>query len=93
MLKKLVLLGLAIITTLTLATGCASLERGLKDVKSEVSGGLERTVNVYSRNGDLIASYDGKIDIEDSESGNKVKFELDGKRYIYYNCQVEVIEK
>lgn len=92
MLKKLVLLGLAIITTLTL-TSCASFERGMKDFKSEVSGGLKRTVNVYSKNGDLIASYDGKIDIEDSESGNKVKFELDGKRYIYYNCQVEVIEK
>lgn len=92
MLKKLVLLGLAIITTLTL-TSCASFERGMKDFKSEVNGGLKRTVNVYSRNGDLIASYDGKIDIEDSENSNKVKFELDGKRYIYYNCQVEVIEK
>lgn len=62
-------------------------------MKSELSGGLKRTVNVYSRNGDLIANYDGKIDIEDSENCNKVKFELDGKRYIYYNCQVEVIEK
>lgn len=61
-------------------------------MKSELSGGLKRTVNVYSRNGDLIASYDGKIDI-DSGSDTKVKFELDGKRYIYYNCQVEVIEK
>lgn len=92
MLKKLVLLGLAIITTLTL-TSCASVERGMKDMKSELSGGLKRTVNVYSRNGDLIASYEGKIDIEDSDDACKVKFELDGKRYIYYNCQVEVIEK
>lgn len=90
--KKLILLVMTVATTLTL-TSCASVERGMKDFKSEVSGGLNRTVNVYSRNGDLIASYDGKIDIEDSENCNKVKFELDGKRYIYYNCQVEVIEK
>ena len=89
--KKLVLI-MAVVMTLTL-TSCASVERGMKDMKSELSGGLNRTVNVYSRNGDLIASYDGKIDIEDSENCNKVKFELDGKRYIYYNCQVEVIEK
>lgn len=33
------------------------------------------------------------IDIEDTDDAGKVKFELDGKRYIYYNCQVEVIEK
>lgn len=79
---------MTVATTLTL-TSCASVERGMK---SELSGGLKRTVNVYSRNGDLIASYDGKIDI-DSGSDTKVKFELDGKRYIYYNCQVEVIEK
>lgn len=82
---------MTVATTLTL-TSCASVERGMKDMKSELSGGLKRTVNVYSRNGDLIASYDGKIDI-DSGSDTKVKFELDGKRYIYYNCQVEVIEK
>ena len=90
--KKVVLLVMIVATTLTL-TSCASVERGMKDMKSELSGGLNRTVNVYSKNGDLIASYDGKIDIEDSENCNKVKFELDGKRYIYYNCQVEVIEK
>ena len=90
--KKAILLVMIVATTLTL-TSCASVERGMKDMKSELSGGLNRTVNVYSKNGDLIASYDGKIDIEDSENCNKVKFELDGKRYIYYNCQVEVIEK
>lgn len=90
--KKVMLVALAVVTVMTL-TSCASFERGMKDMKSELSGGLNRTVNVYGRNGDLIASYDGKIDIEDSENCNKVKFELDGKRYIYYNCQVEVIEK
>lgn len=90
--KKLVLLVMTVAATLAL-TSCASFERGVKDMKSELSGGLNRVVNVYGRNGDLIASYEGKIDIKDSEDACKVKFELDGKRYIYYNCQVEVIEK
>lgn len=90
--KKLVLLVMTVVTALTL-TSCASWERGMKDFKSEVSGGLNRTVNVYSMTGELIKSVEGKIDIEESDSNNKVKFELDGKRYIYYNCMIEVIEK
>lgn len=90
--KKLVLLVMTVATTLTL-TSCSSVERGMKDFKSEVSGGLNRTVNVYSMTGELIKSVEGKIDIEESDSNNKVKFELKGKRYIYYNCMIEVIEK
>lgn len=86
------LVALAVVTAMTL-TSCASFERGMKDFKSEVSGGLNRTVNVYSMTGELIKSVEGKIDIEESDSNNKVKFELDGKRYIYYNCMIEVIEK
>jgi predicted small secreted protein len=90
--KKILVIAMIFVIALGV-TSCASFERGMKDMKSELSGGLKRTVNVYGRNGDLIASYEGKIDIEDSDNCNKVKFELDGKRYIYYNCQVEVIEK
>lgn len=70
--------------------GCASWARSCKTCQSEMSGGLERTVNVYSYDGKLIASYTGRIDVEDNES--KVLFDLDGKRYIYYNAVVEVIE-
>lgn len=72
-------------------SGCASTERLGKDIHSDVSGGLDRTVNVYSYTGEKIATYTGKIDI-DSSYESKVKFDLDGKRYIYYNCSVEVIE-
>ena len=71
-------------------TGCATWERSCKTWQSEVTGGLDRTVNVYSYDGTLIASYTGRIDIEENES--KVLFDLDGKRYIYYNALVEVIE-
>lgn len=70
----------------------SSTQRSLKDFESEYSGGLNRTVNVYSYDGKKIASYDGKIDVAENSNGT-VKFELKGKRYIYYNALVEVIEK
>lgn len=68
----------------------ASGQRALTDQKSELANGLERTINVYTANGDLIASYNGKIDI-DTNDGGYVKFDFEGKRYVYYNCFVETI--
>lgn len=68
----------------------ASGRRALVDEKSEISNGIERVINVYTADGDLIASYDGKIDI-DTNDGGYVKFDFEGKRYIYYNCFVESI--
>ena len=71
-------------------TGCASCSRAWVDFKSDVGGGLNRTVNVYTATGDLIAHYEGKIDLEVTTTGY-VKFDFNGKRYIYYNCFVETI--
>lgn len=71
-------------------TGCASCDRAFVDFKSDVGGGLDRTINVYTANGDLIATYSGRIDLESTASG-EVKFDYQGKRYIYYNCFVETI--
>lgn len=87
--KKFLAIALTIITMSQL-TGCASCERAWVDLKSDAGGGLNRTINVYTANGDLIAQYTGKIDLEMSEGGY-VKFDLNGKRYIYYNCFVESI--
>lgn len=76
---------------LVLFTGCSSsCQRQLVDIKSDFGNGLERTINVYTSDGEIIASYSGKIDIETNDGGY-VKFDLDGKRYIYYNCFVETI--
>lgn len=86
--RKLLAILLAAIFILLL-TGCASLNRMGTDIKSEFGNGLDRVINVYTANGDLIASYEGKIDIESQNS--YVKFDFDGKRYIYYNCFVETI--
>ena len=86
--RKLLAILLAAIFILLL-TGCASLNRMGTDIKSEFGNGLDRVINVYTANGDLIASYEGKIDIESQNS--YVKFDFEGKRYIYYNCFVETI--
>ena len=70
----------------------SSLKREIKDVKSDWTGGLNRHLTVYTADGNVLAEYDGKIDLESNESG-VVKFDFKGKRYMYYNCFVEVIEK
>lgn len=88
--KKIIITVILMALTLGTFAGCASIDRAVTDVKSEVSGGLERTITVYTANGDVIAKYEGKIDIKESESGY-VKFNFNGKRYIYYNCFVETI--
>lgn len=87
--KKIVAVGMAVMFALGM-TGCASWNRMVTDVKSDFAGGMERTIKVYTANGDLLAEYEGKIDI-DSNEGGYVKFDYDGKRYIYYNCFVESI--
>ena len=70
----------------------SSTQRSIKDFQSEYTGGLNRIVNVYSHDGKQIATYEGKVDIAE-RSDSVVKFQIRGKRYIYYNAIVEVIEK
>ena len=67
-------------------------QRAMIDQKSSIGKGLERTVTVYTANGDVIAQYTGLIDIE-ANDGGYVKFDFEGKRYMYYNCFVESIAK
>ncbi len=83
------------ITLLTLAlSGCGeSFQRSVKTFRSEYAGGLERRVEVYSSSGELLKTYEGKLDIEANEYGNKVLFDMDGKRTIIYNATVIVEEK
>ena len=86
--KKLIIIPLIAI----MLTGCASLQRAGKDIKSDMNGGLERIVTVYTANGEVLKTYEGKIDLASTEGGY-VKFDLNGQRIMYYNCYVEVIEK
>lgn len=68
----------------------ASGQRQMIDQRSNLSNGLDRVVTVYTANGDVIAQYEGQIDIE-ANDGGYIKFDLEGKRYMYYNCFVESI--
>ena len=67
----------------------ASGQRALIDQKSELQNGIERTITVYTADGKELAQYQGKIDIDNKDG--YVKFDFDGKRYIYYNCFVESV--
>lgn len=88
---KKILLATCIIGALSIGTtGCSSCSRMYVDLKSDINNGLNGTINVYTANGGLIATYTGKIDI-DTNDGGYVKFDFEGKRYIYYNCFVETI--
>ncbi len=84
----------SIILAVLFVTGCSeSFQRSVKTFKSEYAGGLERRVEVYSASGELLKTYEGKLDIEANEYGNKVLFDMNGKRTILYNATIIVEEK
>lgn len=83
---------LIMLFTVFALTGCATFDRFKTNVKSEVNNGLERTITIYTANGDVITQYEGKIDIK-ANDGGYVLFDYKGKRYTYYNCFVESIAK
>lgn len=62
----------------------ASGQRALKDQKSNLSGGIERTVSVYDIDGELIEQYSGRFDIETDRSSYILFDDEQGKRHIIY---------
>ncbi|WP_028972961.1 hypothetical protein [Spirochaeta cellobiosiphila] len=84
--------GFVILISFILMSCSESFQRNVKTFTSEYAGGLNRTVSVYSANGELISQYKGKIDVQTNEYGNKVLFDLNGKRVIIYNALVVVEE-
>lgn len=88
--KKIVAILMILVFATCIFSACASWDRFVTDTKSEFGNGLNRTITVYTADGNVIAQYEGKIDIE-SNTGGEVKFDFNGKRYIYYNCFVETI--
>jgi len=82
-----------LLVVVVMLMGCtAGQQRELKTIQSSWAGGLERTITVYNYDGSVLATYEGKIDIQSSEGG-KVLFDYEGKRVIYYNMPISVIEK
>jgi len=86
--RLLMVLVLAICVTLT---GCESWDRAVKDWGSSVNG-LSRKAEVFDQNGNVIKTYNGTFDVEVNEYGNKVKFDIDGKRVLIYNATVVIEE-
>lgn len=79
--KKIIALLVLIFLFCVALIGCTeSWERSKKSIASNWSGGLNRTVSVYSYDGELIKSWSGKFDVSNSE--NEMYFDLDGKRVI-----------
>lgn len=76
-------------------TSCGEAgERFAKDNQSNLQGGLDRIVKVYSDSGLLLETYEGRLDIETyTYLDRKVKFDLNGKRHIIYGGVVLVDEK
>lgn len=88
--EKIIIAG-TILLLVAIIFNSASLSRAIKTIRSDVSGGINRNVKVYSYDGKLIKEYEGKIDIQENE--NKVLFDLNGKRITIYNSPVVVEER
>ena len=81
---KKILLALALVAMVGLtATSCTeSQQREIKSIKSNWTGGLNRTVTVYDYNGQKIKSWSGQFDVKETDH-NSVYFDTeDGKRVI-----------
>lgn len=63
--------------------GCAGFQRSMKSIGSDITGGLDRTVTVYSYDGKKLGEWSGKFDVSSSEQ--ETFFDIDGKRVILQN--------
>ena len=64
----------------------------LHEYTSRLDDNTAYIVNVYSNSGDILANYNGNIKI-DIYGDNYLKFQYNGRDYIYYNCDIEIISE
>lgn len=90
---KIIALIIEVVLIVAMVGGCAAYhtktesgKRILKTWQSETSGGIDRTVTVYDINGEEVAKYTGRFDVDESsrEGVVKIKFDCNGKRHIIY---------
>ena len=79
--KFIIILALALSATLFLSS-CASWSSNMKSMACDFNGGLNRTVTVYSYNGDVLGQWSGKFAV--SESPNVTFFDINDKRVIIH---------
>ena len=82
-----------IIVILLCMSGCSSIDSAIKDFESETGGGLDRVVKVYSQTGELLAEYEGKINIEYDESRVIFQIDRDKRIAIYSDTATVVVEE
>ena len=82
--KKFIAIVLILIMSLSMFAGCASWQREMKSLGSDITGGLYRRVTAYSYDGDVLGVWEGKFDV--SESTSETFFDINGKRVILQNC-------
>lgn len=78
--KRMICAAIMIVAFISILSGCASWERGMKSIGSDLSGGVNRTLTVYDYNGEAIQTWTGKMDV--SNENDRTMFDMDGKRTI-----------
>ena len=74
-------------------TNTASGARGYNTYKSEMSNGIERTIDIYNAEGELRYHFEGTVDIDDESQAYTLFFDTqDGQRIIvHYGVQDLVV--
>ena len=75
---------LFIITMLVLTSCTETFKRNMKSLRSEYSGGLYRKVEVYDYSGNLLRSYEGRFDVQETQSDFIYFDDEDGRRVIVH---------
>ena len=78
--KKFIAIVLVLVMCLTMFAGCASWQRSMKTLGSDLGGGLYRRVTAYDYAGNILGQWEGKFDV--SESTTETFFDINGKRVI-----------
>lgn len=82
-----VVLAAVVVVALVVAAASESCGRFIKNISSNLGGGLNRKVTAYDYNGNVLYEYSGKIDIQMHDT--KVLFDTEeGKRVVLYNAIV-----
>lgn len=73
--------------------GSASVTRRVKDVMTDHSGGAERIVEVYTNDGKLLKTYEGRIDLKDTSGvDNETEILIDQDKRVSIIGGIVIIE-
>lgn len=71
----------------------ASVKRYIKGIKSNYTGGVDRIITVYSNDGKVITTYEGKIDITNGSVEGETEILINDKRISVIGGIVVIEEK